>query len=142
MFILETEQAFDSAHFLSGYTGKCSNLHGHRWRVIAHIAEESLHEEGQMRDMVLDFGDFKEALKSLVDDLDHTMIIEKGSLRDSTLLVLKEEGFSYVEVPFRPTAERFSKYFYEKLKGMGFPVIDVSVYETPTNCATYREETL
>lgn len=38
MYILETEQSFDSAHFLSGYKGKCSNLHGHRWRVVARIA--------------------------------------------------------------------------------------------------------
>ena len=28
MYILKTEASFDSAHFLSGYDGKCSNLHG------------------------------------------------------------------------------------------------------------------
>ena len=42
MYILETEQSFDSAHFLSGYEGKCSNLHGHRWRVVARIAMDEL----------------------------------------------------------------------------------------------------
>lgn len=140
MFILETEAAFDSAHFLSGYDGKCSNLHGHRWRIVAHIAKNELQPEGQMRDMVLDFGDFKNALTSLADQYDHTMIIEKGTLKASTLAVFAEEGFSYVEVPFRPTAERFSQFFYQELKKMGFPVIDISVYETPTNCATYRED--
>ena len=30
MYILKTECSFDSAHFLSGYQGKCSNLHGHK----------------------------------------------------------------------------------------------------------------
>lgn len=63
MYILETEQSFDSAHFLSGYEGKCSNLHGHRWRVVARIAMDELNKEGQTRDMVIDFGDFKNALK-------------------------------------------------------------------------------
>ena len=33
MFGLKTEGAFDSAHFLTDYYGKCENLHGHRWRV-------------------------------------------------------------------------------------------------------------
>ena len=31
MFILKAEGEFDSAHFLSGYKGKCANIHGHRW---------------------------------------------------------------------------------------------------------------
>ena len=72
MYILETEQSFDSAHFLSGYEGKCSNLHGHRWRVVARIAMDELNKEGQTRDMVIDFGDFKNALKKLTDALDHS----------------------------------------------------------------------
>ena len=29
MDYLKTSAAFDSAHFLSGYQGKCSNLHAH-----------------------------------------------------------------------------------------------------------------
>ena len=67
MYILETEQAFDSAHFLSGYEGKCRNLHGHRWRIVARIAAEELSRERQTRDMVIDFGDFKDALKALTE---------------------------------------------------------------------------
>ena len=83
MYILETEQSFDSAHFLSGYEGKCSNLHGHRWRVVARIAMDELNKEGQTRDMVIDFGDFKNALKKLTDALDHSFIFETGSLKES-----------------------------------------------------------
>ena len=37
MYILKTEASFDSAHFLSGYDGKCSNLHGHRWRIFLEV---------------------------------------------------------------------------------------------------------
>ena len=40
MYILKTESSFDSAHFLSGYEGKCSNLHGHRWRIVLAYEEE------------------------------------------------------------------------------------------------------
>ena len=42
MYILKTEQSFDSAHFLSGYEGKCANIHGHRWRVIIEVKTEQL----------------------------------------------------------------------------------------------------
>ena len=111
MYILETEQSFDSAHFLSGYKGKCSNLHGHRWRVVARIAMDELNKEGQTRDMVIDFGDFKDALKKLTDALDHSFIFETGSLKETTLTALKEEGFLLHEVPFRPTAEQFPAIF-------------------------------
>ena len=37
MYCLQTEAAFDSAHFLTDYYGKCENLHGHRWRVVVTI---------------------------------------------------------------------------------------------------------
>lgn len=49
MYILKTEAAFDSAHFLHGYNGKCSNIHGHRWIIEAEICSEKLIEEGQTR---------------------------------------------------------------------------------------------
>lgn len=139
MYILETEQSFDAAHFLSGYEGKCRNLHGHRWRIVARIATDQLNKEKQTRDMVIDFGDFKEVLGQLTDELDHSLIIESGSLKPKTLEALKEENFNISEVSFRPTAEQFSRYFYERLKEQSFPVYSVSVYETPTNCATYQE---
>lgn len=139
MYILETEQSFDAAHFLSGYEGKCRNLHGHRWRIVARIATDQLNKEKQTRDMVIDFGDFKKVLGQLTDELDHSLIIESGSLKPKTLEALKEENFNISEVSFRPTAEQFSRYFYERLKEQSFPVYSVSVYETPTNCATYQE---
>ena len=65
MYGLKTESSFDAAHFLTDYEGKCENLHGHRWRVIAWIEVDELQTDGQEKDMVVDFGDFKRALRSL-----------------------------------------------------------------------------
>ncbi len=56
MFILKNEVQFDLAHYLSGYEGKCANIHGHRYRLIVQIASKELHQEGQLRGMVDDFG--------------------------------------------------------------------------------------
>ena len=56
----------------------------------------------------------------------------------ATLAALQDEGFRLIEVPYRPTAEHFAKAFYEKLKADGIPVLRVTVYETPDNCAGYE----
>lgn len=140
MYILKSEAAFDSAHFLKGYSGKCSNIHGHRWKIEAEICSENLQSEGQTRGMIIDFGDFKDSLKKIADSLDHRLIYEKNSLKDTTIAALKDENFSLAEVDFRPTAENFSKYIYELLCSEGYRVRRVTVYETPNNCAAYEVE--
>ena len=137
MYFLTAEASFDGAHFLSGYEGKCSNLHGHRWRVILKIKADELQESGQQRGMVVDFSDVKKALKAETDYFDHTFIYERDTLKERTVDALNEEGFLMRIVDFRPTAENFSKYFYDKFAGYGFDVAEVTVYETPNNCASY-----
>ena len=139
MYSLKTEHSFDSAHFLSGYNGKCSNIHGHRWRVIVEVCGEKVDAEGQTRGMIVDFGTLKEQLKAEVDALDHALIIEKNTLKAKTMEALNEEGFKIIEMDFRQTAENFSKYFYDKFKEKGYSVKEAVVYETPNNCATYYE---
>jgi 6-pyruvoyltetrahydropterin/6-carboxytetrahydropterin synthase len=138
MYHLKTEQSFDAAHFLKGYAGKCSNLHGHRWRVVARVSAQTLDQEGQTRGMLVDFSTLKKDLKALCEELDHSLIYEHGSLRPATVAALKEEQFRLVEVPFRPTAEEFSRFFFEKLTAQGYPVTLVEVYETPANSACYE----
>lgn len=139
MYQLTIEQSFDAAHFLADYRGKCGNIHGHRWRVLLEIASETLQEDPQERGMCVDFSVLKDELKEIVDRLDHNFLVEKGTLREKTMKVLAEEGFSMVELPFRPTAENFARYFYDSLAEKGHPVSMVQVYETPNNCAAYRE---
>ncbi len=139
MFFVQCEASFDAAHFLKDYNGKCRNLHGHRWKVLAEAKGEQLQTDRQNRGMVFDFSDLKKALKQMCDALDHCLVYEKGSLRDSTLAALKEENFAMTEVPFRPTAENLAKYFYDALKAEGFSLHRVEVYETPGNRAAYQE---
>ena len=137
MYQLTTEHSFDSAHFLAGYDGKCGNLHGHRWRVLLTVQSETLREEQQQKGMCVDFAELKKDLRTELDALDHVLIIEQGSLRESTMKALQEEKFQVVEMPFRPTAENFARYFYELFTLKGYPVAKVEVYETPNNSAVY-----
>lgn len=137
MYQLTTEHSFDSAHFLAGYDGKCGNLHGHRWRVLLTVQSETLSEDRQQKGMCVDFAELKKDLRTELDALDHVLIIEQGSLRESTMKALQEEKFQVVEMPFRPTAENFARYFYELFTLKGYPVAKVEVYETPNNSAVY-----
>lgn len=101
---------------------------------------EKLESNGHLRGMLIDFGDIKSMLKELADYFDHSLIIEKGSMREITLNCLKEDVFRIVEIDFRPTAENFSKYIFDYFKNKNISVKKVVVYETPNNCATYSEE--
>lgn len=138
MYYLKTSAAFDSAHFLHGYVGKCANIHGHRWTVEISVFGKEPEQKGEKRGMLIDFGDLKEILRSLADSFDHALIYESGSLKQVTVNALNDEGFRLIEVPFRPTAENFARHFHRLLTEKGLPVKSVTVYETPNNCAVYE----
>lgn len=138
MFGLQTEAFFDSAHFLADYYGKCENLHGHRWRIEATLEVPELQKEGTMRDMVLDFGVFKKAVRDLAESLDHSFLVEEGTLASQTIAALESEGFTLTVLPFRTTAENLARYCFERLAAQGLPVAAVEVDETPNNRAIFR----
>lgn len=141
MYTIETQTSFDSAHFLAGYQGKCGNIHGHRWTVKVIVKGADLEEsQVQTRGMLMDFSQLKEALQEMGNALDHVLILESGTMAEDTLQCLKRDGFCLVEVDFRPTAENFARWFYDRLVEQGFSLQSVVVYETPNNCATYGAE--
>ena len=137
MYILKTRSQFDGAHFLKDYEGKCANIHGHRWIITVEVGSETVEESGPYRGMVVDFGKLKEDLKSETDKLDHMCLIEKGSLKESTMEALNEEGFKLFVLDFRPTAENLAKFFYDVMSTKGYTVVRTRVFETPENCAEY-----
>lgn len=141
MFILKSEVQFDMAHYLEGYRGKCANIHGHRYKLIAKLASETLHEEGQLRGMVDDFGNFKGALKEVADFFDHKLILEDSEEGRKLAKQLADmpNGFEIQFLPFRTTAEEMSRYIFNHLKNKGLPIDEVELFETPTNSCIYRE---
>lgn len=141
MFILKNEIQFDTAHYLSGYQGKCSNIHGHRYRLIIELASETLHETGQQRGMVADFGDVKAMLKQLADFYDHKLLIENNEDGRSVAEQLAKvpNQFAICMVPYRPTAEEMSRDIFQQIKTAGYPIYSVELFETPVNSCIYRE---
>ncbi|BBK77169.1 6-pyruvoyl trahydropterin synthase family protein [Clostridium butyricum] len=141
MFKLKSEVQFDMAHYLSGYNGKCSNIHGHRYRLIAKIGSETLHECGQCRGMVDDFSNFKNALKNIEETFDHKLVIEDNDEGRALSEKLKElpNNFDIYFVNYRPTAEEMSRDIFNRLKDMGLSVCEVELFETPNNSCIYSE---
>lgn len=93
MFELRVESHFSAAHFLTDYHGKCENMHGHNYKVYAHIRGDYLNDGG----MLMDFADIKKVLNEICDLLDHS------NLND--MEVFKQN----------PSAERIAKYIYDQI---------------------------
>ena len=142
MFKIKSEVQFDMAHYLSGYKGKCSNIHGHRYKLIAMLKSETLIEEGQLRGMVDDFSNFKDALKEIADIFDHKLVIEDNEEGKSLAKKLEElpNDFDIYFVNYRPTAEEMSRDIFNRLKINGLAVCEVELFETPNNSCIYTED--
>jgi 6-pyruvoyltetrahydropterin/6-carboxytetrahydropterin synthase len=142
MFIIKSEVQFDMAHYLSGYKGKCSNIHGHRYRLIVKLKSHTLHEEGQMRGMVDDFSNFKSSLKEIEETFDHKLVIENNEEGKALINSLKDlpMEFQIYTVEYRPTAEEMSRDIFNKLKKKGLSVCEVELFETPNNSCVYTED--
>lgn len=141
IYEITIEDRFDAAHFLKDYDGKCQNLHGHSWLVKITLYQSYLQTNKQNRGMVLDFTTAKQILKSYTQDkFDHSFIFETGSISSMMKDEMNKMNWKLNEVPFRPTAENFAKYFYKVFEDQNYQVEYVEVYETLTNKATYRKK--
>ena len=138
MFKLKSEIQFDMAHYLCGYNGKCSNIHGHRYKVIATLKGEKLQTEGQEKGMLIDFGQFKKELKEVAQIFDHKLVVEKNE--EGIKIKENMKGFNVLLGDYRPTAEEMSRHIYMILKERKLPIYEVEVYETPSNSCSYMEE--
>ena len=117
MYYLQTKASFDAAHFLWKYEGKCRNIHGHRWNVVAKIKSQELEQEGQTRGMVVDFGNLKNDLKVFCDYFDHSLIYETGSLKAETVDCTSEGRVSFGRSLFSSDSRKFRILFLQKIDG-------------------------
>lgn len=139
MFKIKNKIEFDTAHYLSGYDGKCANIHGHRYKLIVSICSEELQREGHSRGMVEDFSKIKEVLKEVETFFDHKLLIEdnEDGRRAAAALNALPNGFDIVMMPFRPTCEEMSRYIFNMLRDKGLNVSEVELFETPNNSCVY-----
>jgi 6-pyruvoyltetrahydropterin/6-carboxytetrahydropterin synthase len=70
MYTITVETHIDAAHYLREYQGKCENLHGHRYKIVAKISTEKLNDIG----LAYDFTVLKKHLNDICDRYDHTCL--------------------------------------------------------------------
>ena len=125
---------FCYGHRLLDYDGKCRNLHGHNAQLEIEVDSGGLDRLG----MVIDFGEIKDIAKGWVDDhLDHKMLLHRD---DPIAKVLQDFGEPLYLMDGNPTAENITKLIFHTLSKLGLRVSRVSLWETPSGCATYSED--
>jgi 6-pyruvoyltetrahydropterin/6-carboxytetrahydropterin synthase len=127
---------FCYGHRLLDYDGVCQHPHGHN--AVAEIEVRT--PELDSRNMVCDFGDIKRIVKGWIDrELDHKMLLRHD---DPLVKPLQQLGEPVYLLDGNPTVERLARLIFEYASGQGFPVARVTVWETPTSFAEYRQENL
>jgi 6-pyruvoyltetrahydropterin/6-carboxytetrahydropterin synthase len=87
--------------------------------------------------MLVDFTDIKRSLRTWIDnELDHRMIMHRD---DPLLPVLEAHQQPVFVIPNNPTAENIARLIFEKAREQGFPVVEVTLWETTNSCATYQK---
>jgi 6-pyruvoyltetrahydropterin/6-carboxytetrahydropterin synthase len=120
MYQLFVEEHFDAAHYLRKYHGKCENLHGHRFKVIARLHAEELDDSG----LAYDFAHIKRYLREILASFDHTCLNDVPP-------------FTKIE----PSCENIAATTYDELKlrlsGSPATLACVEVWESPTSGVVY-----
>lgn len=123
-WILHTEFTFDAAHYIEGYNGKCSRMHGHTYKVKMTAKSHKLNPSEFLPtpDMVCDFNELKWPKKdSLKGGFDHGVLNEL--------------------INVATTAERIAEYIHKETKRRLPEHIEltVTVWETPTSWVEYTD---
>ena len=125
MYTLKVEGAFEAAHQLPDYPGKCASLHGHNWVVEAVVKGRELDKLG----MLVDFKTVKKALNNVLDRYDHRFLNE---------LVPFNTGVN-------PTAENLARIIFTELEDneaftAEVQLAAVTVFESPKSSVTYTKD--
>ncbi len=134
MYRVSKSVSFCYGHRLLNYQGKCQHLHGHNARAVIMLQSKTLDERG----MVEDFSDLKRLVWEWLDsEIDHTLLLHKD---DPILPLLQGSGERVRVTQENPTAEVIAKMIYEYVAAKGFPVTDVTLWETETSYASYSSD--
>jgi 6-pyruvoyltetrahydropterin/6-carboxytetrahydropterin synthase len=115
------------------HAGKCRHLHGHSVKASISIQEEQLNQQG----MVCDFADIRDCVEAFIDEhLDHNFLLHK---EDPIIPLLISNNERFLALDEHPTAEVLSKLIFQHIKQAGFKVVQVTLWETASAYASYRE---
>jgi 6-pyruvoyltetrahydropterin/6-carboxytetrahydropterin synthase len=133
MYLVTKRIEFCYGHRLLDYDGVCKHPHGHNAVAEIDVRTDRLDQ----RNMVADFSDIKRLVKGWIDrELDHKMILRQD---DPLVAPLKELGEPIFILESNPTVERIAKLIFDQTLELGFQLVAVRVWETPSSFAAYSE---
>ena len=120
MFNIFIKTHFSAGHHLRDYPGNCEHPHGHNWNVEVTVRATELDKLG----MGIDFRRVKEAVKTVMDDLDHRNLNEHPAF-----------------TAINPSSENLAVYIFDQLKDVlvseRYHLYSVTVGETENTGVTY-----
>lgn len=138
---------FEASHKLSlPYESPCTKIHGHSYKVEITIETQKLNDEG----MVIDFTELKNVKEKIMNDWDHALIVSQHDPSIELFHKMKSEWqiAKIAELEFKNiTAENMAVYiatltrqFVRGKINTDIEMIEVSIWETSNNKATFRLE--
>jgi 6-pyruvoyltetrahydropterin/6-carboxytetrahydropterin synthase len=133
MYSVTKEVHFCYGHRLLGHTGKCRHLHGHNARALIRLESQDLDPLG----LVVDFKEIGNYVKSWLDaEIDHNLLLFRS---DPVLPLLQQAGERVYAMDENPSAENIARLIFEHVARGGFPVVEVTLFETDSAVASYRQ---
>jgi len=122
-YTLKIVTDFAAAHSLRDYSGSCSRLHGHNWKVEVEVMAKSLDDAG----MVLDFKHIRRTTHEVIEQYDHQYLNDIAPFDN-----------------LNPTAENIAAIIHravaERLNDDRVSVCATTIWETDRACARYTED--
>jgi 6-pyruvoyltetrahydropterin/6-carboxytetrahydropterin synthase len=120
MFHIFIKSHFSAGHHLRDYPGNCERPHGHNWKIEVTVKATELDNIG----MGVDFRVVKEAVKKVIDTLDHYDLNEHADFQT-----------------INPSSENIAVYIFNNLQkdlsSDRYGLHSVSVSETENSGVTY-----
>jgi 6-pyruvoyltetrahydropterin/6-carboxytetrahydropterin synthase len=99
---------WEMGHRLPFHDGPCKHLHGHSYKMRIEIEGEPL-DTG----MVLDYYDLKQMVLPILDELDHSFVVD--STDKVVLDFLESNGMKHKKLDFYSTAENLTTFMIDQL---------------------------
>lgn len=141
---------FDAGHRVPSHTGKCRNVHGHRYALEAGFSGGIIQNTARSDDgMVADFSDLKAILElEIINEWDHAFIAGpldyqlvdamRFHLGVDTKIVEIEDGPPTVEILVGVAAHKIVDALHRYPKLAGVRLSKLRLYETPNCWADWR----
>jgi len=135
-YLVEKKFTIPVGHRLSKHLGRCQNFHGHNLLILLGISSKTLNHN----DMVIDFYDLKVMVNEVLDEWDHTLLVNKNDpiANDSKY----RDNFRIIAFDFDPTAEKLSEVLFgviKKILDNNLKLEYVTIFENENSKVTYTE---